>query len=61
VVRPKEGWQDTFDVRVLDENQAASQKVIVKDYDSLTEHPDLILYEGWFNDKTAAAKLEKRR
>ena len=61
VMRPREGEKDTFEVRVFDEAQAASQKVMVKDYNSLTEHPDLILYEGWFNDKTAVAKLEKRR
>ena len=59
VRRPKEGEKDTFDVRVYSAAQAASKKVVVKDYNSLSEHPELILYGGWFN-KTGAAKMEKR-
>ena len=57
---PKEEEKDTFEVRVFNEAQAASQKVIVKDYNSLSEHPELILYEGWFN-KMGQAKVEKRQ
>ena len=60
VIRPKEGEKDTFEVRVYDPAQAASQKVIVQDYNSLTEHPELILYEGWFNEKREA-KMEKKQ
>jgi len=59
VMRPKEGYKDTFDVRVFDGIQAASQKIDVKDYNSLAEHPELILYEGWFNKKWEA-EIKKR-
>jgi len=59
VIRPKEGETDTFEVRVFDGVQAASKKIAVKDYNSLTEHPELILYEGWFN-KRAQAEIKKR-
>jgi len=58
VRRPKEGEKDIFEVRVFSAAQAASKNVVVKDYNSLSEHPELILYEGWFN-KTGAAKMEK--
>jgi hypothetical protein len=58
-MRPKEGEKDTFEVRVFDQAEATSQKIIVRDYNSLTEHPELILYEGWCNNKDA--KLEKKR
>jgi hypothetical protein len=60
VMRPKEGEKDSFEVRVFDPAQAASQKIAVKDYDSLTEHPELILYEGWF-DGMREAKIKKKQ
>jgi hypothetical protein len=54
VIHPREGRIDIFDVRVFDPSQASSQKISVKDYNSLTEHPDLILYEGWFSNRSEA-------
>ncbi len=60
VWRPEEGQKDAFEVRVFDERQAASQKITVQDYNSLTEHPELILYEGWFNEKREA-KIKKKQ
>ncbi len=60
VTRPQEGMKDTFEVRVFHPDHAASQKITIKDYNSLTEHPELILYEGWFN-KTAQAEIKKRK
>jgi hypothetical protein len=59
VIRPKEGEKDTFEVRVFNGEQASSKHVSIKNYDSLDEYPDLILYEGWFNKK-AEAKIEKK-
>lgn len=60
VMRPKEGEKDTFEVRVFDPAQAASQKITVQDYNSLTEHPELFLYEGWFNENREA-KMKKKQ
>jgi hypothetical protein len=59
VWRPQEGKEDIFAVRVFDPAQPASKKIIVQDFNSLNEHPELILYEGWF-DKNAGAKIEKK-
>ena len=59
VIRPKEGVKDTFEVRVFDGAQASARNVSVKDYNSLNEHPELILYEGWYN-KEAEAEIKKR-
>ena len=59
-MRPKEGGdKDTFEVRVFDGTQAASQKITVKDYDSLNGHPELILYDGWYNNRFQA-EVKKR-
>ena len=59
VIRPKEDGKDTFEVRVFDGAQASARDVSVKDYNSLDEHPELILYEGWYN-KSAQAEIRKR-
>jgi len=58
VVRQRPEGKKKFDVRVFDEAQAAAKKVTVKDYTSLDEHPDLILYEGWFDKESMKAQLE---
>jgi len=52
VVRPRPDSKDRFDFRVFDEAQVAAKNVSVKDYNSLDEHPDLILYQGWFDKKS---------
>ena len=56
VVKPGEE-NSVFLVRVFDERAASSQGVRVKDYHSFNEHPDLILFEGWFNKKSHAAQI----
>ena len=61
VVRPRPESKDTFDVRVFDEAQVATKKVAVKDYTSLDEHPELILYEGWFDNKTMKVWIEEKK
>jgi hypothetical protein len=52
--------KDVFEVRVFDQSKAASQKIRVQDYTSLSDHPELILYEGWFNKKTFEVKIEAK-
>jgi len=61
VERQRPDAKSAFDVRVYDERQAASQNVTIKDYRSLDAHPDLILYEGWFDKKTMKVQIEDRK
>jgi len=61
VVRPRPESKDAFDVRVFDEAQVAAKKVAIKDYTSLNEHPDLILYEGWFDKKSGKVQIEAKK
>ena len=51
----------TVNIRVFDESEAIAKKVKVKDYTSLEEHPDLILYEGWFEEAAKQVKLEEKK
>ncbi|MDO8568055.1 MAG: hypothetical protein Q7R57_05000 [Dehalococcoidales bacterium] len=48
-----------FYCRVFDGSKAAKAGVQVKDWTSLDAHPELILWEGYFNKETCIARLEK--
>ena len=45
--------------RVFDEVQVAQEKVKIKDWTTLDQHPDLILYEGWFDKDSMKLELEE--
>ena len=57
VVRPT--GKKTFYCRVFDRAQAAQAGVNVKDWTSLDEHPDLILWEGYIDKETNTFRREK--
>ena len=58
VVRPT-GKEKAFYCRVFDETQTAKAGVEVKDWTSLDEHPELILWEGYFDKETNTVRPEK--
>jgi len=51
----------TFNIRVFDDSEAIARQVQVKDYTSLDECPDLIIYEGWFDEGAKQVKLEEKK
>jgi hypothetical protein len=60
VQKPAEGNKYRFDVRVFDPIATANKGISVKDYRSLDQVPDLIIYAGWYDKKSNQAVLEKR-
>lgn len=52
IPRPDEKGQ--FDVRVFNSNTAQRQGVKVTDYHALDDHPDLVIFDGWYNKDTGA-------
>jgi len=50
-----------LNIRVFDESEALAKRVQVKDYTSLDECPDLIIYEGWFDEGSKQVKLEEKK
>jgi hypothetical protein len=58
VVRPTEK-KNVFYCRVFSEAQAAQAGVKVKDWSSLDEHSDLIIWEGYFDKETNTVRREK--
>jgi len=61
VERQRPETKTAFDVRVYDERQTGSKNVMIKNYSSLDAHPDLILYEGWFDKKTMKVQIEDKK
>ena len=61
VVRRSATGETALNIRVFDESEALAKKVEVKDYTSLDEHPDLIIYEGWFDEGSKQVKLEEKK
>ena len=61
VVRKGPNGETAFNIRVFDESEALAKKVQVKDYTSLDERPDLIIYEGWFDEGSKQVKLEEKK
>jgi hypothetical protein len=59
VVRPT-GKKNAFFCRVFNEAQTVGADVKVKDWTSLDEHPELVLWEGYFEKDTNTVLPEKR-
>lgn len=59
VIRPRSDAKERYDVRILNLSTAAQAKVIVKDYTSLDEHPEVILYEGWYDKKSFKVEIKE--
>ncbi len=58
--RPKPEDSNLIDFRVFDGKKAATQNIQIKNFSTLTEHPEFILFEGVFNKRTADVSLMKK-
>lgn len=61
VMRTHEGKADVFDIRVYDEWEADAKKVKIEDWATLDQHPDLIQYEGWFDNKSKKVEVTAKQ
>jgi len=61
VVRKRPEAERAFDYRIFDESEAEASEIQIKDYTALDEHPDFILYEGWFDEKSKHVELKERK
>jgi hypothetical protein len=52
----KKNGATKFDIRIFDESDVAARKVVVKSYSDLNQHPELVIYEGSYDE--AAKKVE---
>ena len=61
VLRQRQESKNAFDIRVYDEADVTAKKIRVRDYTSLDEHSDLILYEGWYDKESRQVQLEEKK
>jgi hypothetical protein len=61
VVLRNSNERKAFNIRIFDGSDTLAKKVQVKDYTSLDEHPDLIIYEGQFDEGSKQVKLEEKK
>jgi len=61
VKRQRQESKNAFDVRVFDDVEAATKNIKIKNYDSFDEHPELILFEGWFDNDLRQVQIEEKK
>ncbi|QTA79992.1 Uncharacterized protein dnl_22770 [Desulfonema limicola] len=61
VVRPKENVKSINNIRIYDPSTAAAMEVKVKDYTSLDNYPDLILFDGWYDKDSWEMKIRDNK
>ncbi len=59
VVRPRAESKSAFEIRVFDEGKAAARKIPIRNYTTLDSHPELILFQGWYDRKSREVHLEE--
>ncbi len=60
-VRRKGNEVRAFDIKIFDEGDAAAYKIQVKDFTTLDAHPELVLWEGWFDEGTKKVELVEKK
>ena len=61
VVRHRQQKEKIFDCRIFDPEEAEALGVKVVDYNSLSDHTDMILYDGWFDEDSKQVELSEKR
>ena len=59
VMLPKVDEKSVFEIRIFNPVTAAGKGVIVSNYHSLDQHPDMILFFGSFNKSTGRVEMEE--
>jgi hypothetical protein len=61
VVHKRPQGEAAFDIRIFDQSEADAKEMQIRDYTTLNEHPDLVLYEGWFDEDTKHVEMTEKR
>jgi hypothetical protein len=59
VKKPRENSKSTFDIRIFSSETSSQHGVQIRDYTSLDNHADLIIFAGWYDKNTGSVQLEK--
>jgi hypothetical protein len=61
LIRKNPRSERSFDCRIFDLSEAEATGLKVKDYTSLDAHPELIAYEGWFDEVSKKVELTEKK
>jgi hypothetical protein len=59
VLRPKLDEKKIFEIKIFNPDTVAGKGISVTDFNTLDQHPDLILFQGIFNKNTGKVEVEK--
>jgi hypothetical protein len=59
VIRSKDSLKNTFDIRIFSSETAAQHGVTVRDFTSLGNHIELVVFEGSYNKETGNVQLQR--
>jgi len=59
VRKPRQNSKSAFDIRIFCSVTAAQQGVKIRDYASLDNHADLIIFAGWYDKSTSIVHVEE--
>ncbi len=56
----KKNGGSAYSIRIFDESDAAAKKVLVKNFSDLNSHPELVIYEGSYDEVAKKVELEEK-
>lgn len=59
LTRRRDGDKYVRDIRIFDPDKSFAAGLSVKNFDSLDDHPDHILFTGWYNSDTGEVQLTR--
>jgi len=59
VRKPKGNSKNTFDIRIFSQESAAQKGVKVRDYVTLEDHMDLVIFAGWYDKGSRKIQMEQ--
>jgi len=51
--------KQNFEIRIFDPKEAVIGNVKIRDYNSLDDYPEMILFEGYFNKNTGSVDIKR--
>lgn len=60
VKRPRADIKQQFDFRVFSDSDVARARVKIRDFTSLDDHPELILFQGWLDKASMEVHFEEK-
>ena len=59
-VRKRRDGAKTFEVRIFDPADAEANRIKIADYNTFDTRPDLVIWEGWFDEDSKKVELEEK-